>query len=189
VDIEVDGMNVGAPALTNASKVASMATGGAVGLGIGVGTHYALPSPETKDELQARGIETISDRQARATIAPIAFVAAAAVGAGIGKRSSTAALTTASLGAAAMLASTGASAMINAGKDSADDYLRTIGIMTGVAGAGFAVGAMDEIPLNRAKLVGLGLMGVAAGALLPETAGIVTSTPEKLARSFEHRER
>lgn len=173
--------------LSTASKVTSLAVGTGVGLAGGLAANFLLPTPEVERSLEAQGVSTISDREARATIAPIFFVAAAAVGAGIGKRSESAALTTASLGAAAMLASTGASAMINADNDSADKYLRTIGLMTGVAAAAFAVGAMDTIPINRAKVVGLGLMGLAAGALLPETGRYLGSFPGDIARSFEHR--
>lgn len=174
-------------AMSNGSKVASLVVGTGVGVGLGMGAGKLLPSADKERELEAKGIHTISDREARATLGPMAFVAAAAVGLGIGRRSDTAALTTATLGAAAMLASTGASAMINADNDSADKYLRTIGLMSVVGGGAFAVGAMDRIPLNKSKAFGLGALGLAAGMFAPETFRYLASIPGDLGRSFEHR--
>lgn len=172
--------------LSNPVKVTSLAIGGGLGLGAGVAAQRLLPSAEKERQLEAQGIHTISDREARATFAPIAFVAAAGVGAGIGRRNQGAALTAATLGAAAMLASTGASTMINAENESVDKYLRTIGLMSGVAAGGFAIGSMDKVPINRAKTIGLGFMGLAVGALLPETTQYVASLPGDLARSLEY---
>jgi hypothetical protein len=173
--------------LSNAAKISTLAVGAGVGIGASLAADRLLTSPETERKLEAQGIHTISDTEARATVGPAAFLFAAAVGLGIGKRSDTAALTTASLGAAGMLASTGASAMINADGESADEYLRTIGILSAVGGAGFAVGAMDEIPMNRAKLIGLGTLGIAAGMLAPETFNYVRTVPGDLRRSYDHR--
>jgi RsiW-degrading membrane proteinase PrsW (M82 family) len=173
--------------LSNGSKVGGLVVGAAVGLGMGVGAQYLLPSPKKEHELEQQGVHTISDREARATLGPAAFVFAAAVGLGIGKRSDTAALTTATLGAAAMLASTGASAMINADNESADKYLRTIGVLSAVGGGAFAVGASTNVPLNTAKLIGLGSLGLAAGILAPETFKYVASIPGDLRRSYDHR--
>jgi hypothetical protein len=174
------------PNLSNAAKYTALLAGGGVGVGGGFLAHSLLPSPDRERELSDEGVDVISHREATATFAPMAFVAAAAIGAGIGKRSDTAAITTASLGAAAMLASTGASTMINAESENAGDYLRTLGLMTGVAAGAFAIGAMDEVPLHRAKLAGLVAIGLAGGAMLPETLSYVAELPGDLARSTEY---
>jgi hypothetical protein len=174
--------------LSNARKVTSLAIGMAGGLGTSLAMHTVLPSPEAEKRLEAAGISTISHREMNAKIAPIALIASAAIGTGIGRRSESAALTTASLGAAALLASTGASTMVNADNDSADEFMRTLGLMSGVAAGAFAIGAMDEIPLNRAKLIGLGLVGFAAGGFLPETARYLVSLPQELHRSYQNRD-
>ncbi len=173
--------------LSNGVKYLSMGAGIAGGLGMGVAAHYALPSPETERTLEQQGISTYSDREARATFGPMAMFFAAAIGAGIGKRSESAALTTASLGAAAMMASPAATGMTNAESPDADKNLRTMGVLGGVAAAGFAIGAVDEVPLNRAKVLGLGAMGLAIGTLLPETAKYVGSMPGDFVRSVQHR--
>lgn len=177
---------VAAP-LTAATKYVSMGGGIAVGLGTGVAAHYALPTPEMERTLETRGISTYSDREARATFGPMFMFAAAAIGAGIGKRSESAALTTASLGAAAMMASPAATGMTNAESPDADKNLRTMGVLGAVAAGGFAIGAVDEVPLNRAKVLGLGAMGVAIGIFLPETAKYVGSMPSDFVRSVQHR--
>jgi hypothetical protein len=168
-------------------KLTGLVVGATVGVGAGAASHVFLPPPAVERQLDARGIETVSDREAIATIAPMALVSAAAIGTGIGRRSQTAAVTTASLGAAAMLASTGASTMINAERDNAGDYLRTLGLMCGVASVSFAIGAMDEVPLNRAKMVGLAMIGLSAGALAPATVRYVADIPPNLSRSVEYR--
>ncbi|MCW2927628.1 MAG: hypothetical protein JWM86_1596 [Thermoleophilia bacterium] len=174
--------------LSAAAKRIALIGGGATGLAVGVGTQYLFPSPDRERELDAKGISTMSHREATATFAPIAFVGAAAVGVGLKQRSDKAAMTTVALGAAAMLASTGASAMVNAEEDSAEQYLRTLGLMTATAAAGFAVGATRFVPENRAKVIGLGMIGLAGGALLPETANYLGGIPTEVQRSIQHRE-
>lgn len=173
--------------LTAATKYVSLGGGMAVGLGAGVATHYALPTPEMERDLETRGISTFSDREARATFGPMFMFAAAAIGAGIGKRSESAALTTASLGAAAMMASPAATGMTNAESPDADKNLRTMGVLGAVAAGGFAVGAVEKVPLNRAKVMGLGAMGVAIGIFLPETVKYVGSMPGDFIRGVQHR--
>lgn len=184
----VIGMVASACGLSNAVKIGSLGIGAAVGVAGGAAAHALLPNPETERELAKRGISTMSDREAIATFAPMAFVGAAAVGTGIAKRSETAAITTASLGAAAMLSSTGTSAMVGADGETADEYIRTLGLMSTVAAGGFAVGAMTKVPLHRAKLVGLGLAGVSAGGLAPSAATYVAGLPAELGRSYQHRD-
>lgn len=175
------------PLSAGAKRVAIVA-GGATGLGLGVGAHFLFPTPERERELADKGISTMSHREATATFAPIAFVAAAAVGLGLRQRSDKAAMTTVALGAAAMLASPAASAMVNAEEASADNYLRTLGLMTGTAAAGFAIGATKLVPENRARVIGLGLIGLAGGALAPETARYIAGVPAEIGRSVQHRD-
>lgn len=173
--------------LAATTKYLSMAGGIAAGLGTGVVAHHALPTPEMERELELRGISTYSDREARATFGPMFMFAAAAIGAGIGKRSESAALTTACLGAAAMMASPAATGMTNAESRDADKNMRTMGVLGTVAAVGFAIGAVEKVPLNRAKVLGLGAMGMAVGIFLPETARYVGSMPGDLVRSVQHR--
>lgn len=174
-------------ALSGGAKTMSLVAGVAGGLGIGVAAHYALPSPENERKLDAKGISTFSDREARATFGPMTMFAAAAIGAGIGKRSESAALTTASLGAAAMMASPAATGLTNAESPDADKNLRSMGVLGAVAAGGFAIGAVEKVPLNRAKVAGLVTVGLAIGTFLPETAKYVSSMPGDLVRGFEHR--
>lgn len=173
--------------LTSRAKAFSLGAGAVAGLGFGVAAHYLLPSPEQEQKLNAKGISTFSDREARATFGPMTMFAAAAIGAGIGKRSESAALTTASLGAAAMMASPAASGMTNADGADADKNLRTMGVLGGIAAGGFAIGAIDEVPLNKAKVAGLVTVGLAIGTFLPETTKYVSSIPGDLVRGVQHR--
>lgn len=174
--------------LSNAWKLTALGSGTAAGVGLGFAARAALPSEAAERRLERDGIEAFSDVEATATFAPLAFMGAAAVGAGIGKRTSSAALTTVSLGAAALLASTGASTMVNADNEHAVDYLRTLGLMGVTAAAGFAVGAMDEIPINRAKVTGLALIGLAAGGLAGPTISYLKDVPGQLGTSWQHRD-
>ncbi|MCW2973705.1 MAG: hypothetical protein JWN72_1978 [Thermoleophilia bacterium] len=173
--------------LSTTTKLLGLGAGTAAGVGLGFAARAALPSAAAEARLEQQGVESFSDVEATATFAPLAFMGAAAVGAGIGKRTSSAALTTVSLGAAALLASTGASTMVNADSEHAFDYLRTLGLMGVTTAGAFAVGAMDEIPLNRAKLTGLALIGLAAGGLAGPTASYVAEVPGQLGTSWQHR--
>ncbi|MCW2922217.1 MAG: hypothetical protein JWL76_2091 [Thermoleophilia bacterium] len=173
--------------LSNGAKALGLGAGITGGLGLGVAAHFALPSPENERKLDAKGISTFSDREARATFGPMTMFAAAAIGAGIGKRSESAALTTASLGAAAMMASPAATGLTNAESPDADKNLRSMGVLGAVAAGGFAVGAIDEVPLNVAKVSGLVAVGLAIGTFLPETAKYVSNMPGDLVRGVQHR--
>jgi hypothetical protein len=174
--------------LTTASKTLSIGLGAAAGIGLTYGARALLPSPEREIELETQGVRTISEREATATFAPMAFVAAAAIGTGVGRRATTSGMTTVSLGAAAMLASTAASAMINADTNNADEFLRTLGMMSIAATAGFALGAPMRVPEAFAKRTGLALLGVAAGAIAPETGSYIKEFGQEFGRSLQYRE-
>jgi hypothetical protein len=133
--------------LRNAAKVAVLTTGGAIGVGLGTASMRMLPTPETEERLEAQGISTMSGLEATARFAPMPFVLAAAVGTGIGRRSGTAAWTTASLGAAAMLASSAQSTMGDAEESAVADKLRALGLTSVLAAGAYAVGAVNEVPL------------------------------------------
>ncbi len=178
---------VGRDMIGNTAKFAGFLSGAAVGIGLATSARHCLPSPQVEEGLERKGVSTLSHLEATIMLASTALVTSAAVGTGISRRSGSAAFTTASLGAAAMLASTGASAMINADRDTADEYVRTLGLMSGVAAAGFAVGAVDQVPLKFAKISGLTLLGVAAGGLLPETARFLGQLPSEVKRSYQYR--
>ena len=185
---------INAGASTQALRLPSALTalGGGLAAGVGVvGVSRALlPSPKGALELEAVGVETMSDREAVTTIGPVALVAAAAIGTGLGKRagSGPAALATATLGAAAMLTSTSGSAVANADGKSAPTYQHTLGLMAGVAVAGYGIGALDKVPEHRAKLIGLAVAGLAAGTLIPETMSYLGRLPGTVGRSVQHRD-
>ncbi|MCW2960400.1 MAG: hypothetical protein JWM90_787 [Thermoleophilia bacterium] len=175
--------------LSTAAKLGMFGGATAAGVGLGVGAKVFLPSPEGKKELEAEGVSTVSDLEATATVAPMLFIAGAAVNGGIGKRTATAGVTTSVLGAAAILATVGAGAIVNAKNDDADANLRAIVLAGGAASAGFAVGAMDEIPLHRAKLAGLALVGLAVGGMTIPAAGWAVETAKALDNSYHNRDR
>ena len=157
------------------------------GLGVAAVARESLPSPERALELEADGIDVMSEREAVAIFAPSAFVAAAAIGIGMSRRSPTAAITTASLGAAAMFASLASSTMVNAGGEKSEDYVRTLVTMVGAGGAGYAVGSSTRVPLVPTKVAGLTLLGLAVGSLLPEAGESLARIPGELRESWAHR--
>lgn len=177
-----------AQVLTTRSKLGALGAGAAAGFILRAASDHLLPSAAQQQRLRAHGEETISTQQVAATIGPMAFAFAAAVGAGVGRRSDTAGLSTALLGAATMFASTGASAVINAGTDSSGTYLSSLGAMSTVAAAGFAIGAVERIPLLTSKHVGLAALGASIGIIAPTTVSSLTPLPDMLRRSFELRD-
>ncbi len=167
-------------------KIASLAAGVAAGGAVGYIARRELPSPETEQRLKNQGVEVMSEREAVSILAPSFFVGAAAIGTGIGHRSKTAALSTISLGAAAMLASTGASAMINANSELSSDYLHTLGLLGATATIGFGVGSVKAIPQTAAKSAGLAALGVAVGLLTNETLNYLKTAGRDISNGLNY---
>jgi hypothetical protein len=163
-----------------------LAGGAAAGFGAGKAAQSFMISDKESAALEAKGVNAMSGRQAIALGAPAAFFFAAAIGAGLSKRHEQAALTTATLGAAAMLASTGASTMVNARDEKVDDYLNTITALGIIGSVGFGIGARPKFNETAVKYAALGSLGLAAGGLAAETGPWMLSIPSQVINGFRY---
>lgn len=139
-------------------------------------------------ELKQQGVSAMSGRQAIALGAPASFFFAAAVGAGLTKRHEKAALTTATLGAAAMLASTGASTMVNSQDPKTDDFIHTLTALGVIGSIGFGIGARTKYNEDSVKYLALFSLGLAGGGLAAESGAWLTSIPSQVGNGFTHKE-
>lgn len=164
-----------------------------VGIATGVGSTLLmraqlLDAKSARKAEEERGVEVMSDIEGVATFGPMALALGAGVGTGLTRRSNTAGWTTVSLGAAGMLLSTSASTKIRA--EDSREGIRTMATLGAIAGAGFALGAVDKVGAwhtlseCNAKRVGLFAVGMAAGMFAPDTAEWIGAVPSEIGNSM-----
>jgi hypothetical protein len=173
---------------TGALKFVPLAGGLVAGIAAGYGIKAMLPEPDRVKELQGRGIDAMSSRQASVYAMAAPFSIAAGIGLGLKGRTPTSGLTTGSQIATAALLSTVAGSVINADSDKAGDYVTGIGVMSALTGVGILAGVRDEVSHGIVRMSGLALFGAAIGVGIPMMIDSASNVPERIRNGLAHRE-
>lgn len=157
---------LGQPASRGVALVGGMLAGAAATIPL---RHY-LPSAEEEQRQKDAGRELESYDDVLATMGSLAFVGSAGIAAGLARRATGAqSVPLLLLGAAGMFTSLAGTTLVKS-ENEGRSHIVSLGLLTGVAGLAYLVGATGRVPTGVAQNAALAGLGVFAGAAGLETA-------------------
>lgn len=152
------------------SRGVALAAGVLAGAALTVPMRHYLPSAEQEQREKDAGRDLESFDDALATVGSLAFVGSAGIAAGLARRATGAtSVPLLLLGAAGMFTSLAGTTLVKS-ESEGRSHIVSLGLLTGVAGLAYVVGASGRVPKGVAQNVALASLGVFAGAAGLETA-------------------